>query len=412
MKINNINLDIALTHVVTRKRQTLVAALGVTMGIAVFLFMNSLVSGFGSYSKNEMFKSAAHIKIYKEDEMSKPLVKPSSDDELTVIVNPQITTISKTLINPFGLLNELRKQPFVKTSLAQVNVDVFYNNGKSQLKGAANGVNIREADAMFDIAGYMIAGHLTNLQGDINAIIIGKGIADKLSLELDDNITVSSAEGVVKILKIKGIFSTGNTASDQSKSYINITTAQQLAKEGPSYVTTLYANVPNPDDAPAYASTLQQLTHYKVEPWQVTNADFLAGDVVRNIMMRSISLSILIVAAFGIYNILNMTVMQKINDIAILKATGFSSKDVIRIFVAEAVVMGVIGCLMGLAFGSILIWILSNIYMGGPIEYFPIGFEVSTFTFSFLLGITVTLAAGFFPALKASRVDPVEIFRK
>jgi len=412
MKINDINLDIAFTHVVTRKRQTLVAALGVTMGIAVFLFMNSLVSGSGSYSKNEMFKSAAHIKIYKEDDMSKPLIKPSNDDELTVIVNPQITTLSKSPINPFGLLNELRKQLIVKNSLAQVNIDVFYNNGKSQLKGAAYGVNIQEADTTFDIAGYMIAGRLTDLQGDINGIIIGKGIADKLSLELDDNITVSSAEGVVKILKIKGIFSKGNTASDQSKSYINIPNAQQPAKEEPSCVTTLYANVPNPDDAPASASALQQLTHHRVEPWQVTNADFLAGDVVRNIMMRSISLSILIVAAFGIYNILNMTVMQKINDIAFLKATGFSGNDVIRIFLAEAVVMGVIGCLMGLAFGSILIWILSNIYMGGPIEYFPIGFEASTFTLSFLLGITITLVAGFFPALKASRIDPVEIFRK
>lgn len=412
MRINNITLDIALTHIITRKRQTLVAAFGVALGISIFMFMNSLVTGFSKYSRNEMFKSAAHIKIYKEDEISKPLIKSISNDHLVVIVNPQITTISKTIVNPFGLLNELRKQPFLTTSMAQVNIDVFYNNGKSQLKGTANGVNILEADAMFNIADYMVAGSLKDLQGDLNAIIIGKGIAEKLSLELDDNITVSSAEGVVKLLKIKGIFDTGNAVSDQSKSYVNLSTAQQLAKEGPSYVTTLYANVANADEAPEYARNLQQLTHYKVEPWQVTNADVLSGDVVRSTLMQSISFSILIVAAFGIYNILNMTVMQKINDIAILKATGFSGKDVIRVFVAEAVVMGLIGCLIGLMIGSVLVWIMSNIYMGGPVGYFPIGFEPTIFMYSFSLGITVTVAAGFFPALKASRVDPVEIFRK
>lgn len=412
MKINNINLDIALTHIITRKRQTLVAAFGVALGISIFLFMNSLVAGFGNYSRSEMFKSAAHIKIYKEDEISKPFIKPKSDNEVTVLINPQISTLSKTIINPFGLLNEVRKQPFVKTSIAQVNVDVFYNNGKSQLRGTANGVNILEADAMFDISSYMIAGDLKDLQGDLNAIVIGKGIAEKLSVELGDNLTVSSAEGVVKILKIRGIFSTGNGLSDQSKSYVNLSTAQQLVKEGPSYVTTLYANISNADEAPQYSNSLQQLTRYKVESWQETNADILSADVVRGTLMRSISFSILIVAAFGIYNILNMTVMQKINDIAILKATGFSGKDVIKVFVAEAVIMGLLGCLIGLVLGSILVWIMSNIYMGGPVGYFPIGFDPSIYSYSFLLGVIVTVAAGLFPALKASRIDPVEIFRK
>jgi lipoprotein-releasing system permease protein len=157
---------------------------------------------------------------------------------------------------------------------------------------------------------------------------------------------------------------------------------------------------------------LQQLTEYKVEPWQVTNADVLSGDLVRNTMMGAISLSILVVAAFGIYNILNMTVMQKINDIAILKATGFSGGDVIKIFVTEALVMGFLGCLMGLVVGGILIAIMQNIWMGPPVGYFPIYFSPQFFMSSFLLGMLATLGAGYIPARKASKVDPVEIFRK
>jgi lipoprotein-releasing system permease protein len=412
MRKKSVNIDIALTHIFTRKKQTLVACLGVTLGVAMYLFMNSLSDGFGVYSRGEIFKNSAHIKIYKEDEISKPFIEASGETELVAIVNPQITTISKTIINPEGLLDKVKKQSFLTNAIAQVNIDVFYNNGKSQLKGIANGVNILEADAMFNISSYMVAGSLKDLQGNLGAIVIGKGIAEKLNVRLDDNISVSSSKGVTKTLKIKGIFSTGSTLSDQSKSYINISTAQQFDKEGPSYVTTIYANTLNPDSAPEYAQALQQLTDYKVEPWQITNADVLTGDLVRNTMMGAISLSILVVAAFGIYNILNMTVMQKINDIAILKATGFSGSDVIKIFVTEAFVMGFLGCVMGLAFGAILIIIMSNIWMGPPVGYFPIYFSRVIFSYSFMLGMLTTLGAGYFPARKASKVDPVEIFRK
>jgi lipoprotein-releasing system permease protein len=412
MRRKSVNIDIALTHIFTRKKQTMVACLGVTLGVAVYLFMNSLSGGFSVYSRGEIFKNSAHIKIYKEDKISKPFIESSNENELVAIVNPQITTLSKTLVNPQGLLDKLKKQGFLTHAIAQVNVDVFYNNGKSQLKGTANGVNVLEADAMFNISSYIVGGSLKDLQGNLGGIVIGKGIAEKLNVRLNDNIIVSSSQGITKTLKVKGIFSTGSALSDQSKSYINISTAQQFVKEGPSYVTTIFANTLNPDAAPDYAKALQQLTDYKVEPWQVTNADVLSGDLVRNTMMGAISLSILVVAAFGIYNILNMTVMQKINDIAILKATGFSSGDVIKIFVTEALVMGFLGCLMGLVVGGILIAIMQNIWMGPPVGYFPIYFSAQFFTSSFVLGMLATFGAGYIPARKASKVDPVEIFRK
>ncbi|MFM9838301.1 MAG: ABC transporter permease [Cyclobacteriaceae bacterium] len=412
MRKKSVNIDIAFTHIFTRRKQTLVACLGVAVGIAVYLFMNSLSGGFTAYSRGEIFKNSAHIKIYKEDEISKPLINDSSDNAMVAVINPQITTLSKTLINPQGILDKLKQQSFLTHSIAQVTVDVFYNNGKSQLKGTSNGVNILEADAMFNISSYMVAGSLKELHGNLSGIVIGKGIAEKLNVKVNDNITVSSSHSVTKILKVKGIFSTGSALSDQSKSYINISTAQQFAKEGPSYVTTIYANTLNPDAAKEYATALQPLTQYKVEPWQITNADVLSGDLVRNTLMGSISLSILVVAAFGIYTILNMTVMQKINDIAILKATGFSSSDVIKIFVTEAVVMGFLGCLMGLAIGSLLILVMQNVWMGPPVGYFPIYFNLSLFGNSFLLGMLATFGAGYIPARKASRVDPVEIFRK
>ena len=129
-------------------------------------------------------------------------------------------------------------------------------------------------------------------------------------------------------------------------------------------------------------------------------------------MMRVISTAILLVAAFGIYNILNMTIMQKLNDIAILKATGFSGPDVIKIFVGEAFIMGFLGTCMGLLLASVLVNLLGKVYIGGDIGFFPIGFEPSVFGIGAFVGLFVTIGAGFIPARNAAKVDPVEIFRK
>jgi lipoprotein-releasing system permease protein len=412
MMKRNVNIDIALTHIVTRKKQTFVAALGVTIGVAIYLFMNSLSSGFSTFSRNEIFKNSAHIKIYKDDEMSAPLAKANSNNEITVIINPQITTQSKKIIDPAQLLKLVKSQPFVTHALAQVGFDVFYNRGKTQIKGSGTGVNMIDQDAMFNTSKYMVAGSIQSLLGNLNGIIIGNGIAEKLSLGLNDNISVTSSLGVVKVMKIVGIFKTGNSMNDQSKSYVNLSVAQQMVKEGPSYVSVLYANTLSANQTESYMQKLQQLTAYKVEDWKTTNADVLAADKTRGAMMTAISFSILLVAGFGIYNILSATISQKINDIAILKATGFSGKDVIKIFVTEALIMGLIGTVMGLAFGAILISIMSRVYMGGPVGYFPIGFEPSLFIQTFLLGLLITVCAGFFPAKRAANVDPVEIFRK
>jgi lipoprotein-releasing system permease protein len=409
--MKNINLDIALTHIRTRKKQTLVAALGVTIGVSVYLFMNSLSSGFSKFSRDEIFKNSAHIKIYKNDEISQAIL--TNDTSATrVIINPQITTLSKKLINPEALLATVKSQPYVTNAIAQVSFDAFYNRGKAQLRGSGNGVNMKEYSDIFSTRKYIVAGTVEALQGNLDGIIIGSGIAEKLNLGLNENITVSSSFGIVKVLRIVGIFETGNNMNDLQKSYVNVSTAQQFIKEGPSYVSTIYLNTPNPDNSGKYVKQLQQLTEYTVEDWKTTNADVISGDKTRSTMIRAISISILIVAAFGIYNILSSTIMQKINDIAILKAAGFTGGDVIKIFIVEAVVMGFIGTLMGLAFGAILIAIMSKMYMGGPVGYFPISFEPNLFAISFILGIFITFCAGYFPARKAAKVDPVEIFRK
>ncbi|MFY8021991.1 MAG: ABC transporter permease, partial [Bacteroidia bacterium] len=227
-----------------------------------------------------------------------------------------------------------------------------------------------------------------------------------------DNITVSSSLGIKKMMRVSGIFSSGNKALDNSKSYIHIASAQQLLMQNSNFVTDIYASIKQPDEVEMYAPKLQSITTYDVEDWKSANADQLAQDNMLGTMTPLISFCIMLVAAFGIYNILNMTITQKMNDIAILKANGFKGNDIVRIFVSEAFIMGSIGTFLGLTIGFILVSIMQNVYVGAPIGYFPIFHDPKVYLTGAMFGLSVSLGAGYFPARKASKIDPVEIFRK
>lgn len=410
---HHIDSQISFTYIVNQKKLTLVASLGVTLGIAVYVFMSSMTAGFSRSTDASIFKTTPHIRIYKDDEISQSLIaNRTNDKQLALIVNPKVIPQTDRIINPDAIVVRLKQQQNVTVVSPQVTVSVFYNNGQSLITGAASGVNIEDADKMFNIQSTMVDGKMTDMNTVPNGILLGVGIAAKMSVKPGDHITLTSSRNVVKVMKVTGLFQTKNSGIDKTKSFINISTAQQLLNEGPTYVSDIDVDITDFNSAPVFASKFSALTGYKAEDWQSANQTLVAGSAMREIVITGISLSILLVAGFGIYNILNMTISQKINDIAILKAMGFQGKDVIRIFVLQAFIIGLIGLFIGCFLGWFLVWELSQTYVGGDIGYFPIGFEPLVYIKSILLGISITLLAGFIPAINAANVDPVTIFRK
>jgi lipoprotein-releasing system permease protein len=410
---HNVNSEIALTHLVTRKRQILMAAMGVTVGIGIFIFMNSLMKGFDRYSTESLFKTVPHLRVYREDAMSAPIMEAGEDStQAAVILNPKITNRSKKIINPHEVMERARALPYVTAVTPDVAVNVFYNNGQAQVPGRVSGVDIKEEDAMFNLTASMLEGDIRQIAMRQDGIALGEGIVKKLNVRVGDNITVSSAVGVSKNLKVIGIFKTGITSIDKTKAYVNIAMAQQLMRQGPSYITDIFVNVTDANKAKTYIDELRAVTGYDVEDWETANSSAMAANRIRRVMAFSISMSILLVAGFGIYNILNMTIMQKMNDIAILKAMGFLGWDVTKIFMMQALLIGMVGVILGWGLGIFIVTMLAKVYVGGDIGYFPIRFEPYYFGLATLFGLIVTSLAGFLPARKAARVDPVEIFRK
>jgi lipoprotein-releasing system permease protein len=411
-KKNNIVIEIAWTYLITNKKMTGVAALGVTLGIAVFIFMNCMMAGFEVWSNEAVFRSSPHIRIYRDAETSRSLLPTTPTGNIPMIVNPKVVPESNTIINPFALVKMLRQQKDVTVVSPQITANVFYNNGKSQISGQAYGILSEEANQMFDIKSFMVEGNYDNLKAVPNGILIGVGIADKMSVRTGDNISLTSSKGITKVMKVVGLFQSNNSLVDKSKSYINLAFAQQLLKENNTYITDINVNITDFNQSKEAAQFYSQISNYKAEDWQTANETLVAGSRMRAIIIRAVSLAILLVAGFGIYNILNMTITQKINDIAILKAMGFKGKDVVKIFVTQALLIGVLGISVGLLLASLLIQRVSNMYVGGDIGFFPITFDAFQYVKGIVFGLVITFLAGFIPAQRAADVDPVAIFRK
>ncbi len=154
------------------------------------------------------------------------------------------------------------------------------------------------------------------------------------------------------------------------------------------------------------------MTDYKVEAWQEGNAQLDSANVLRNILAVAVSFTILIVAGFGIYNIMNMTVNEKIKEIAILKAMGFNSSDIVEIFLTQSVIIGLIGGFTGLAFGYIVSMIVDQIpFKIGSFTTLPIDYSPTDYVLAFVFGLLITAIAGYLPARNASKIDPVAILR-
>ncbi len=406
----NINSRIAKKYIISNKKLTLVAVMGVLLGMSIYIFMNSLLVGFDKTSNTSIFKSTSHIRVYKDDEISKPLWTSSAAQPL--IVNPKVVPKKNTILNPNLVVQTIQKMEDVVVVTPQVNTSVFYTNGKSQITGIASGSRPDEANKMFNIQSFMVLGNFDQLNSNPNGIVIGSGIAEKMNLTIGDNLNLTSSKGVNRTFQVIGVFKTNNSITDKSKSYIHISAAQQLLKEGSSYITDINVNISNPENASLQAKKIAMLTGYNAEGWKEANETLMAANKMRKIVITFVSLTILLVAGFGIYNILNMTVSQKINDIAILKAIGFKGRDVIRIFVTQAVTIGVLGVIGGMIMATMLITFLKKVYIGGDIGYFPIDYEPSKYLQGIIIGLFITFWAGYIPAKKAANVDPVDILRK
>jgi lipoprotein-releasing system permease protein len=408
------NFKIAKVHLTTKTRQTLVALLGVTFGICMYIFMNSFMSGVNDTQTDLAFTSLAHIRVYNDGpEDNTNLVQKIAPPNTAVnIRNGKIIQYTTGIKNTAAIMSLVRDQPEVTGITPQVNIDVFFRNGGNKITGTLSGVDVQNEDNLFNISKYMVTGVWNQLQYRPDGIFLGTDLAKNLSVNINDNINLLTSDGVAHNYKLIGIFRTNVKSTDKSKAYINIAAARQLQNVNQEYVTDIQINIRDYQKTAPVVNRIAPVIPYRTESWQTANQQLEAGSRLRDIIAIAVSLTILLVAGFGIYNIMNMTINEKIREIAILKAMGFSGRDIMQIFLTQAVVIGVLGGWVGMVFGFAIADAVNHIpFKLAGLDHLPMTYHPKDYIMAFIFGLITTLIAGYLPARKAARVDPVKIIR-
>ena len=192
-------------------------------------------------------------------------------------------------------------------------------------------------------------------------------------------------------------------------------TAQRILGENKSYITDINLKLNSIEESIPMAKEINHQFGVNAVDIITANAQFETGSDIRNLITYAVSITLLIVAGFGIYNILNMLIYEKMNDIAILKASGFSGYDVKAIFISQALIIGIVGGIIGLVVGYFVSVMISNAPFETDalptIETYPVNFDPMFYVVGIVFAVIATFFAGYLPARKAQNIDPVEIIR-
>lgn len=409
----NTNRKISWVHLSSKVKQLFVAVLSVTFGISMYIFMNSFMSGVNSAQTQITFTSMSHIRIYNDLPADVHQILQTKDKNTLVIVNnAKNIRYTEGIKNTEPIKESVSGLKEISAITEQLNQNIFIRNGVTKINASLSGVDMENEDRLFHTSDYMQQGSFYDLEKRADGIILGYKLAQNLGVGMDDNITVLTSDGISRIFKIIGIIETGSASVDKTRAITSIRTARQLFSKNRSYATDILINIDDYNKSKETSKKIAARTDYKVEAWQEGNAQLDSANVLRNILAVAVSFTILIVAGFGIYNIMNMTVNEKIKEIAILKAMGFNGSDIVEIFLTQSIIIGLIGGFTGLAFGYVVSMIVDQIpFKIGSFTTLPIDYSPTDYVLAFLFGLLITAIAGYLPARNASKIDPVAILR-
>ena len=407
-------LDIAVTHLVHRKRQTLVSVLGVAMGVGFFIGMAAMMQGFQRYFVAKTIDVSPHIII--KDEYRTPPPQPVEQyyrAGAIRLLNVQPRDERRGIKNGMAVVDAIARQPDVAVAPTLAG-QIFLRYGTKDVSATLYGIEPEKERRVTYLEQDLVAGSLNGLYTTANGIILGSGLADKVGAALGDTLSIISPAGVILKMKVVGVFRSGVTAKDNYESFALLKKAQIL-QDRANVVNQIRIRLRDINQAAALARSLETRYGYRTESWEETNKNVLGIFVIQNGIMYSTVSAILIVAAFGIFNIITTVIHEKERDIAILKSIGFEEGAIRGIFLLEGAVVGVVGTLIGWALGYGLTELLASVRFNVEgfvkTEGFVLYYSFRHYLIAGLFAMIASLVASYLPARKAAAVNPVDIIR-
>ncbi|PKA44591.1 ABC transporter permease (plasmid) [Rhizobium sullae] len=406
-------LEIAFTHIAGRGRQTLVAVFGVAVGVGFSIAMAALMQGGQDDFVEQLVNTMPHIEITDEQRTARQQPAESVFDT-TEIFGLRPREDRRGIINPTAALSWL--EAWVPGRLApDLKLQGVIHYSSREVGASVIGIEPAAERGVSPIIGDFVEGSFAALSAGGNNIVIGDTMANRLGAGLNDTITAVSSEGLTRNFKIVGLFHTGTTARDEGEAYVLLKNAQILSARA-NAINEIRVKLANPDDAPAAARRIEAELGYKAEAWQEANESLLEALVIRNVIMYTVVAAIMLVAGFGIFNIISTITHEKARDIAIMKSLGFGEADMRRLFLLEGVVIGAAGSALGWLLGFALVYALSLVRFelaatGQEMTHLPIAWSILHYLIASGFALGSAAFAGYLPARRAARLNPVDIIR-
>jgi lipoprotein-releasing system permease protein len=410
----SVALGVAAAQLRHRRRQTVVSTLGIALGVGFFIATSSVMSGSERDLTQRLVDNAPHITV--KDEFRKASPQPifvAFPHGAVALDNTKPREYLRGIKNYAAKVEELSQRPGVVAEAALTGQAIVRYANKD-VSASLAGIDPEKERLLTKVETDMREGSLMRLRTASQGIVIGAGMSVRLGLGLDDLATVVSPAGLVRRMKVVGIFRTGNLLLDEGQIYMLLKDAQVLLDK-PFIANQIRIRLPDPNVAEDFAADIEARWGYRSESWQEVNRDFLGLFVIRNAITYSIVSAIMIVASFGIFNIISTVVLEKRRDIAILMSMGFRAGDIQSIFLIQGVFVGLFGMVLGWGIGLILLQMLASIEFTIPGMTERQGLVLDRGFFQFGLGglfaLVSAVAAAWYPARKAAMVRPVDIIR-
>ena len=409
-------LDIALGHLRKRKRQTVVSVLGVALGVGFFVGVNSLMRGFQQYFVAQVIDVAPHIVM--KDEFRQPSPQPALaayPDGAVAVSGVKPKTEPRGIRNARAKIAEIEAMPGVAVA-PTLQGQAILRYGTRDVPISLYGIEPDRERRVTNVEQDMTVGTLEDLRSTANALIVGVGVAERLGATFGDTITAVAPTGMTLSMKITGLLKSGISSIDNGQGYALLKTVQVL-EDRSNVVNQIRIRLADVTQAEPLARRIEGRIGYRTESWEETNRNVLGLFVVQNAIMYSIVGAILLVAAFGIYNIISTVVYEKTRDIAILKSLGFGERDIQAIFLAEGIIVGILGGLVGAVVGYGIVELLAQVRFAnvGGMMAGRGGFILARETWPYLAGgafaLVASAVAALIPARRAARLNPVDIIR-
>ncbi|WP_114750967.1 ABC transporter permease [Pleomorphovibrio marinus] len=416
LKDVKLSVSIAMVHIRSKLRQTIVATVGVAFGIAVFIFMVSFIMGTNNYMMDITFEHSPHLRLYNEPTIAETTILDRKyPDWKNEVHNVRPRDVQLNLKDARQAIQEISQLQEVDAVAGSVKSQVFYRYGSNAINGLVNGIDFDNENRLFNLEEKLVEGSFREMNTIPNSLVMGEGLANRLNLSVGDRLNLTTEAGGTFSIVVIGLFKTGLTDIDRQQSYASLATVQRFLGVPASYITDIQAKLHDMDLAPQMLNKWKKRFGYQGSDWKEDHSTLLEGEALRSMIVYGVAITILLVAGFGIFNILTMMIYEKMKDIAILKAMGFSDTDVRYVFLFQALLIGAFGSVFGLIFGFLIAYAISTMPFESDVmvtlDHLPVSFETVYYIAGFTFGLITTFLAGYFPSRKAAKVDPISILR-